>query len=80
LKLNDIILAIDGRPILGLPDVVMALYVHPPDQVLKMDVLRGETPMSFYVPVKVYRENIDDLAEYSWSAEKAGTQAQHFCH
>lgn len=63
LKLNDIILAIDGRPVLGLPDVVMALYVHPLDQVLKMDVLRGETPMSFYVPVKVYHENIDDLAD-----------------
>jgi len=63
LKLNDIILAIDVRPVLGLPDVVMALYIHPPDQVLKMDVLRGETPMSFYVPVKVYHENIDDLAD-----------------
>ena len=63
LKLNDIILAIDGSPILGLPDVVMALYVHPPDQVLKMDVLRGDTPLSFYVPVKVYHENIDDLAD-----------------
>jgi serine protease Do len=63
LQLNDIILAIDGRQILGLPDVIMALYVHPPDRVLKMDVLRGETPMSFYVPVKVYHENIDDLAD-----------------
>jgi serine protease Do len=63
LNLNDIILAIDGRPILGLPDVVMALYVHPLDQVLKIDVLRGETPMSFYIPVKVYQENIDDLSD-----------------
>ena len=63
LELNDIILAIDGRQILGLPDVVAALYVHPPDRVLKMDVLRGETPMSFYVAVKVYHENIDDLAD-----------------
>jgi serine protease Do len=63
LQLNDIILAIDGRPVLGLPDVVMALYIHPPDRGLRMDVLRGETPMSFYVPVKVYHENIDDLAD-----------------
>src|SRR5579864_6829419 len=63
LQLNDIILAIDGRPVLGLPDVVMSLYVHPPDRILKMDVLRGETPMSFYVPVKVYHENIDDLSD-----------------
>jgi serine protease Do len=63
LQLNDIILAIDGRQILGLPDVIMALYIHPPDRVLKMDVLRGETSMSFYVAVKVYHENIDDLAD-----------------
>ncbi|HWO37800.1 MAG TPA: PDZ domain-containing protein, partial [Candidatus Acidoferrum sp.] len=49
--------------ILGLPDVIMALYVHPVDQVLKLDVLRGVTPMSFYVSVKVYHESIDDLAD-----------------
>jgi serine protease Do len=29
LQLNDIILTIDDRPILGLPDFIMALYVHP---------------------------------------------------
>jgi serine protease Do len=63
LQLNDIVLAIDGRPILGLPDVIMALYVHPLDQVLKIDVLRGATPMSFYVSVKVYHENIDDWSD-----------------
>jgi serine protease Do len=63
LQLNDIVLAVDGRPILGLPDFIMALYVHPPDQVLKIDVLRGVNPMSFYVFVKVYREGIDDLAD-----------------
>jgi serine protease Do len=63
LQLNDIVLAIDGRPILGLPDVIMALYVHPLDQVLKIDVLRGATPMSFYVSVKVYHENVEDLSD-----------------
>ena len=63
LQVNDIVLAVDGRPILGLPDVIMALYVHPLDQVLKLDVLRDVTPMSFYVSVKVYHESIDDLAD-----------------
>ena len=63
LDLNDIILAIDGRPILGLPDFITALYVHSPDQVLTIDVLRNDTPMSFNVPVKVYHESIDDLAD-----------------
>jgi serine protease Do len=63
LQLNDIIMAIDGEQILGLPDVIMRLYLHPPDRVLKMDVLRGETPMSFYVAVKVHHEGIDALAD-----------------
>lgn len=63
LQLNDIVLAIDGRPILGLPDVIMALYIHPLEQVSKIDVLRGGTPMSFYVSVKVHQESIDDLAD-----------------
>src|SRR6267143_1993894 len=61
LQVQDIVLAIDGRPILGLPDFITALYLHPADQVLKIDVLRGATPMSFHVFVKVYHENVDDL-------------------
>ena len=63
LQLNDIIVAIDGKQIQGLPDVIMRLYLHPPDRVLKMDVLRGETPMSFYVAVKVHHESIEALAD-----------------
>jgi serine protease Do len=63
LQLNDIIVAIDGRQILGFPDVIMALYLHPPDQVLKVDVLRGVDPLSFGVFAKVYHESIDDLAD-----------------
>jgi serine protease Do len=63
LQLNDIIVALDGKQIQGLPDVIMRLYLHPPDRILKMDVLRGETPMSFYVAVKVHHESIDALAD-----------------
>jgi serine protease Do len=63
LQVNDIVLAVDDRPILGLPDFIMALYVHPPDEVSKIDVLRGATPMSFHVSVKVYHESIDDVAD-----------------
>jgi serine protease Do len=63
LQVDDIVLAIDGKPILGLPDVIAALYLHPVDQVLPIDVLRGVNPMSFNVSVKVYHEDIDDLAD-----------------
>jgi serine protease Do len=63
LQVDDIVLAIDGRPILGIPDFMTALYLHPADQVLKIDVLRGANSRSFNVSVKVYHENIDDLAD-----------------
>jgi len=63
LKIDDIVLAIDGRSILGLPDFMAALYLHPADQVLKIDVLRGVKRMSFSVPVTVYHETIENLAD-----------------
>lgn len=62
-QVDDVVLTIDGRPILGVPDVITALYLHPMDEVLKIDVLRGNTPMSFHVSVKVHREDISDLAD-----------------
>src|SRR5947209_2428477 len=63
LQVGDIILAIDGKPILGRPDFINALYLHPTDQVLKIDVLRGIDTRSFNVAVKVYHERIEDLAD-----------------
>lgn len=63
LQIGDIVLAIDDRPILGLPDFMTALYLHPADQVLKIDILRGSGQMSFNVPVMVYHEKIDELAD-----------------
>jgi membrane-associated protease RseP (regulator of RpoE activity) len=65
LQIGDIVLAIDDHPIPSLPDFITALYLHPIDQVLKIDVIRGTSTsqMSFNVPVKVYHENIDALAD-----------------
>jgi serine protease Do len=63
LQVDDIVLAVDDRPILGLPDYITALYLHPPDQIVKIDVLRGVNRRSFNVAVKVYHENINDLAD-----------------
>src|SRR6267142_384048 len=53
LQVQDIVLAIDDHPILGLPDFMAALYLHHADQVLKMEVLRGMNRMSLNVPVMV---------------------------
>jgi serine protease Do len=63
LQTEDIVLAIDDRPIASLPDFMAALYLHPSDQVLKIDMLRGTKQMSFNVPVKVYHDKIDELAD-----------------
>jgi serine protease Do len=63
LQIDDIVLAVDGRPILGLPDFIAALYLHPPDHVLRIEVLRGASSMSFNVPVVVYhdKEELSDI-------------------
>jgi serine protease Do len=63
LQVQDIVLAIDDHPILGMPDFMAALYLHPADQVLKIDVLRGRSRMSFNIPVKVYHDKLDELSE-----------------
>jgi serine protease Do len=63
LQVQDIVLAIDDHPILGLPDYMAALYLHPADQVLKIDVLRGTSRMSFNIPVKVHHAKLDELSE-----------------
>ncbi len=63
LQIDDIVLAIDDRPVLGLPDFMTALYLHPVDQVIKLDVLRGTSRMSFNVSVTVYHEKINALAD-----------------
>jgi serine protease Do len=60
-QIDDIVLAIDGRPVLGLPDFMAALYLHPADQVLQIDVLRGVSRMSFNIAVTVYHERIGEL-------------------
>lgn len=65
LHVGDIILTIDGKPILGRPDFINALYLHPTDQILKVDVLRDGDTKSFNLAVKVYHERIDDLADIS---------------
>src|SRR3989441_3481404 len=63
LQIDDIVLAIDNRPIPTLPDLMAVLYLHPADKILKIDVLRGVSRMSFNLFVKVYHENVDELSD-----------------
>ena len=63
LQPGDIVLTIDGRPIRGLPDLVAALYLHPPTEVLSVDVLRGNQPISFNVAVMLEHDKLGDVAD-----------------
>lgn len=63
LKINDIILSADGRRIETLPSLTAALYLHRPDQVVKMDVLRGKDKETLFVPAIEHRDQMDQLMD-----------------
>jgi serine protease Do len=48
-KLNDIVLAVDGRSIDNVPMFTTAMLSHPAGQKVKLDVLRGSSAMSFEI-------------------------------
>ena len=60
---EDVVVAVDGHAMLGLTAFVAALYQHPPDQVVKVDVLRGTQRLSFNVPAIQAQDRMDQLAE-----------------
>jgi serine protease Do len=63
IEVGDIVLAIDGRPIDDFPSFIAALYLHPQDQAMKTDLLRGAKEISVLVPVTVHQESIDDFSD-----------------
>jgi len=64
LKVQDVVVAIDGRPILGLPGLTAALYLHPADEAVRMEILRGNDKLSLYVPAFEHHEKEDQLADF----------------
>jgi serine protease Do len=63
-KIQDIVAAVDGRPILGLPGLVAALYLHPPDEVLNLNLLRGTEKISLKVPPLHVHDKADQLIDF----------------
>ena len=64
LKIQDIVLSVDGRPILGLPGMTAALYLHPPDEVVELEVLRGTRKLALNVPAIPHHDSADQLADF----------------
>ena len=61
LQVQDIILTADDRRIETLPGLSSALYLHRLDQVLKLEILRGEEKKTLYVPAIEHRDQMDQL-------------------
>ncbi len=63
LKINDVVRTMDGRPIRSLPQLVASLYLHPTDQKMTVDILRGAEKLTLDVPVVSQRHDMDQLLD-----------------
>ena len=62
LKVQDVVVAVDSHPILGLPGLSASLYLHPPADNLTVVVLRGSQSILLNIPAIEHRDEIDQLA------------------
>ena len=63
LQIGDIILSADDRRIETLPSLSAALYLHRLDQVVKLEVLRGNEKKIINVPAIEHRDQMDQLID-----------------
>src|SRR5580704_2847896 len=63
LQIQDIILTADDRRIETLPSLSAALYLHRLDQVVKLEILRGNEKKILYVPAIESRDHMDELLD-----------------
>ncbi len=63
LKIGDVVLASDDRPIDTLPAFAGSLYLHPTDKVLKLDVLRESEKKTLEIPVLQQPNAMDQLLD-----------------
>jgi serine protease Do len=64
LRSQDIIDAVDGRQVVGLPGFAAALYLHPADENLKLEVLHGRQKISVVVPAEQRKDERHALADF----------------
>jgi serine protease Do len=63
LKIGDIVVRADGHIIGTLPAFTSVLYLHPLDEVLKLEVLRGTGQKTLFIPVLEMKDPMDALSE-----------------
>jgi serine protease Do len=63
LQIQDIVLSADDRPIETLPSLSSALYLHRLDQVLKMEIRRGDQKKTLFIPAVEHHDQMDQLLD-----------------
>jgi serine protease Do len=61
-KIQDIIVSVDGRPVTSVPYFGFQMMTHGPGDTVHMEILRGATGLVFDIPVKQSPHQIDQLA------------------
>ncbi len=69
LKIGDIVIRADDRLIGTLPAFTSVLYLHPLDDVLKLEVLRGTERKTLFIPVLEMKDPMDALPDLANSRE-----------
>jgi serine protease Do len=63
LKIGDIVQVVDGKQIHSLPQLAGRLYLHPTDQAMSVEVLRGANELTFTVPVLAQKHDVDRMLD-----------------
>lgn len=69
LKIGDIVVSADGRLISTLPAFTAALYLHPLDEALKLEVLRGTERKTLFMAALEMKDPMDALPDLANSRE-----------
>ena len=83
LQIQDIVLTADERRIETLPQLSSALYLHRLDQVLKLEILRGDQKKTLYIPAIEHRDQMDqlfDAADHRKESRPAPGHSRHRSH
>ena len=60
-KVQDVVVAVDSHPILGLPGLTASLYLHLPAENLTVVLLRGSQRILLNIPAIEHRDEMDQL-------------------
>jgi serine protease Do len=74
LKIGDIVIRADGRLIGTLPAFTSALYLHPLDQSLKLEILRGAERKTLFIAALEMKDPMDALPDLANSRDNLVSQ------